>query len=118
MNKKIVIVSFICSRDYCLLPFFYGAVRRLNKELPVVFVYDGKEEPPTFRGHNITCVASTFERRGNLNGAECIGGMNEFYYKLITQYEIDIVIKADIDCFITGLSWLNPLFNGYNMAGF
>lgn len=118
MKKKIVIVCFICTRDYALIPLFYGAVRRLSQELPIVFVYDCNEEPPNFKGHNTAYIKSNFERKGNLNGKECIQGMTDIYIELLNKYNFDIIIKADADCFIVGLSWLAPLMNGYNMAGF
>lgn len=75
-----------------------------------VFVYDDgraekKMKKKTLYG-SPTLIVTNFDRKGNLNGYECIDGMFTEYRKLIEKYDFDYIIKLDSDCVINSLDYI------------
>ena len=53
-----------------------------------------------------TLISTTFDRKGNLNGFECIDGMFKEYRKIQEKFDYDYIIKLDSDCVINSFDYL------------
>lgn len=53
-----------------------------------------------------TLVSTSFDRKGNLNGFECIDGMFKEYKKIMEKFDFDYLIKLDSDCVINSLDYI------------
>jgi hypothetical protein len=53
-----------------------------------------------------TLISTTFDRKGNLNGFECIDGMFKEYKKIMEKFDFDYLIKLDSDCVINSFDYL------------
>lgn len=51
-------------------------------------------------------IYTDFDRKGNLNGFECMVGMVSTYKKLTDKYNLDYVLKFDSDCFLNTLDYI------------
>ena len=56
---------------------------------------------------NPTVIKTTFDRKGNLNGYECIDGMFKEYKKIHEKFEFDYLIKLDSDCVLNSLEYIS-----------
>lgn len=54
-----------------------------------------------------TLISTTFDRRGNLNGFECIDGMFKEYKKIMEKFDFDYLIKLDSDCLINSFDYIH-----------
>lgn len=107
---NIGIVYFTFSGDQELIRNAIQAVDRLRIKLPqhsiYSFILDDAQHPleqvPSCTEYHRT----TFDRRGNLNGAPCVKGMLEYYSKFINKYNLDWIVKTDSDCYINNLDWI------------
>jgi hypothetical protein len=53
-----------------------------------------------------TLITTNFDRKGNLNGFECIHGMFMEYRKIAEKFEFDYLIKLDSDCVINSFDYI------------
>ena len=53
-----------------------------------------------------TLISTKFDRKGNLNGFECIDGMFKEYKNLIEKHDFDYIIKLDSDCCLNSLDYV------------
>lgn len=53
-----------------------------------------------------TLISTTFDRKGNLNGFECIDGMFKEYKKIAEKFDYDYIIKLDSDCVINSFDYI------------
>lgn len=60
---------------------------------------------------NPTLVTTTFDRKGNLNGYECIDGMFNEYRKIMEKFDYDYLIKLDSDCVLNSFDYLYRVEN-------
>lgn len=113
---KIAICFFSYEKDAALLNVALRGVKRLQEMNPAdildVYVYDdaaapmGRDAMPGWVEYAVT----DFDRKGNLNGLECIQGMLGIYTGLTGgDAGYDWVIKADSDTYINSLEWLREV---------
>ena len=108
---KVAIVFFSYVKDAGLVNLALRGVKRLQDVNPAdvvdVFVYDdaaapmGRAAVPEWTGYELT----VFNRRGNLNGLECVQGQLAVYAGLAAR-GYDWVIKLDSDTYLNSLEWL------------
>ena len=55
---------------------------------------------------NLEVIYTDWDRKGNLNGFECMYGMVSTYYNLTQKYNLDYVLKFDSDCFLNTLDYI------------
>lgn len=113
-------VCWVCSRDYPLIPLHYRMLRMLTDDA-VIYIYDktekeGAETPPPRLPKGASAIGSDFNRRGNLNGKECIENMLQFYAHL-GEMGVNTIVKVDADTFVTSLDWIKSGANiGFHSA--
>lgn len=118
-----VFVSWICARDYDLIPVHYAAIRKLTRDA-VVYVWDkSKDEAPPRLPKGAISIPSDFERAGNLNGKTCIENMINCYIRL-SEMGVERIVKTDVDTILTALDWVElgdavgfHCCNGYHFTG-
>ena len=75
--------------------------KKINvKNLPIK-EYKGKLE----------VIYTDWDRKGNLNGFDCMYGMVSTYYGLTQKYNLDYVLKFDSDCFLNTLDYITDTEN-------
>ena len=55
---------------------------------------------------NPTLIKTMFDRKGNLNGYDCINGMFKEYVKIQEKFDYDYLIKLDSDCVLNSLEYI------------
>lgn len=117
---KIAICFFSYSGDAPLLDLSLQAVPRLRAQGHAVDVYvvddaaSPLKEPPS----GCRYWTTTFDRKGNLNGAECICGMVDVYNAIFKNGMYEWVLKTDCDTFVNSLDWLVGISSQiYSFAG-
>lgn len=119
MKARIVVVSWVCGRDKELIPLQLQAIRRLDPDCPVYYVFDKDDDLPKPYDENTFILKSYFPRNRNLNGAACVFGMMQVYSELLGKYGNVPIIKLDADTVLTSLSWVNDIILGnIDAAGF
>lgn len=109
---KVALCFFCYKNDAELLDCALRAVPRLRAagDEVVVYLADDAAAPleslPGWQVEGVEYMRTGFERRGNLNGAECVRGMVEVYAGIMREGGYDWVIKADCDTVVNGLDWL------------
>lgn len=53
-----------------------------------------------------TLIKTNFDRKGNLNGYECIEGMFSEYKKIQDKFDYDYLIKLDSDCCLNSFDYI------------
>lgn len=66
---------------------------------------------------NPTLITTTFDRKGNLNGYECINGMFNEYLKISEKFDYDYLIKLDSDCVLNSFDYLYRVENEVKKIG-
>ena len=111
MNVGIIFFSY--RGDKALLELSLRAVPRLREQGHEVTAYVADDGAAPLSGPlnvppcGIKYYRTTFDRKGNLNGVECIRGMAEEYEAILRKTGHDWLIKADCDTFINHLRWLD-----------
>lgn len=70
---------------------------------------DGRAEKPLKKKElhgSPTLITTKFDRKGNLNGFECIDGMFMEYKKIMEKFDFDYLIKLDSDCVINSFDYI------------
>lgn len=60
---------------------------------------------------NLEVIYTDWDRKGNLNGFDCMYGMVSTYYGLTQKYNLDYVLKFDSDCFLNTLDYITDTEN-------
>lgn len=60
---------------------------------------------------NLEVIYTDWDRKGNLNGFDCMYGMVSTYYNLTQKYNLDYVLKFDSDCFLNTLDYITDTEN-------
>lgn len=55
---------------------------------------------------NVQLMYSSFNRKGNLQGFECMVGMVNLYKQLTDEYNLDYIMKFDSDCVLNDLTFI------------
>lgn len=55
---------------------------------------------------NLEVLYTDWDRKGNLNGFDCMYGMISTYYTLTQKYNLDYVLKFDSDCFLNTFDYI------------
>ena len=116
-NIGIVIFSYYKDEDFlslCLKGLLY-TIKKYPQYNIYVFVVDDKNMeqkintsllPLTEYEENLQVIYSDFDRKGNLNGFDCMFGMVNTYKKLADKYNLDYIMKYDSDCFLNELDFI------------
>lgn len=54
-----------------------------------------------------TLITTSFDRKGNLNGFDCIDGMFLEYKKIMEKFNFDYLIKLDSDCVLNSFDYID-----------
>lgn len=106
---KLAIVYFCYKNDQDLLNLSLSNISFLRKsdDIDVYIMDDGNNSMTAIPDiDNLYYEKTYFDRRGNLNGIECIYGMTDIYAKIFNLKQYDWVIKVDADTFINTWAWL------------
>lgn len=60
---------------------------------------------------SLEVIYTDWDRKGNLNGFDCMFGMVSTYYGLTQKYNLDYVLKFDSDCFLNTLDYITDTEN-------
>lgn len=63
---------------------------------------------------NPTLIKTSFDRKGNLNGYDCIEGMFKEYKKIMDKFDCDYIIKLDSDCVMNSFDYITAAENEMN----
>lgn len=55
---------------------------------------------------NFTYITTNFDRKGNLNGYDCIDGMFKEYSMIYNRFKYDYLIKLDSDCILNSFDYI------------
>lgn len=55
---------------------------------------------------SLEVIYTDWDRKGNLNGFDCMYGLVSTYYNLTQKYNLDYVLKFDSDCFLNTLDYI------------
>jgi hypothetical protein len=107
MNAAICFFSY--AGDAALLDMALQAVPRLRQQGHNVDVYlcNDAAAPLVHIPSGCRVWQTTFDRKGNLNGAECICGMVDVYNSIFQNGIYEWILKTDCDTFINSLDWLH-----------
>ena len=80
-----------------------------------VYVFDDARDVKQLKKKELygspTLIKTTFDRKGNLNGFECIDGMFKEYNKIAEKFDYDYLIKIDSDCVINSFDYIKDTEN-------
>lgn len=105
---NVALCFFAYSKDSELLELAVQAVPRLRAQGHKVdfYVLDDSKTPLDMPPAGCQYWRTDFDRRGNLNGAECICGMVDQYASIFRMGLYEWVIKVDSDTFMNSFDWL------------
>lgn len=114
MNKKIAICYFSYWKD---IDFLNNSLEVLYTTMSChsdyefkVFVFDDARCDKRIKKKDLfgnpTLISTNFDRKGNLNGFECIDCMFKEYKKIMEKFDYDYLIKLDSDCCINSFDYL------------
>lgn len=122
LMSKIAICYFSYHKDE---PFLYQSLRALENVIKYtpqheikVYIFDDANCVEKIDKTNISkldfnnslsFIETTFDRKGNLNGYDCINGIIQTYVKIYQNYQYDYIIKLDSDCVINNLDYINTV---------
>ena len=111
---KIALCFFCYAKDAALLDCALRAVPHLRAAGDVVDVYvcDDVAAPLAEVPAGVYYRQTSFPRRGNLNGGECIAGMVKEYARIVAEGGYDWVVKVDCDTVVNDLEWLRGIDPG------
>lgn len=110
---------FTCRRDFEVIK---PSLKLLRYHYPdavinlIVDCYDPMttaEENYLIDAFNVDIHTSTFPRRGNLKGGECLKGM---WYTMDCIATAEIVVKIDSDVLLLSTDWLESFYNDHKEA--
>lgn len=119
---KIGIIYFSFKNDLLLLLESLKGISRLKVKYPNyiidTYVFDDGNNPLEVIPNDIIYRQTTFNRRNNLNGYECVSGMITAYNEMLQYKNYDWIIKVDCDTIINHLDFLKGLDpNEYGEVG-
>ena len=108
---NVALCFFTYSGDATLLDMAVQAVPRLRRQGHKVdfYVIDDAFSPLEMPPAGCRYWRTTFDRKGNLNGAECIVGMVDEYAAIFRMGLYEWVIKVDSDTFLNNIDWLKEV---------
>ena len=65
---------------------------------------------------SLEVIYTDWDRKGNLNGFDCMYGMVSTYYGLTQKYNLDYVLKFDSDCFLNTLDYIIDSYSSVKVA--
>jgi hypothetical protein len=122
---KIAICYFSYWKDIdflnCSLKCLYKTLEKYKDTYEVkVYVFDdGRCEKQIKKKEligNPTLIKTMFDRKGNLNGYECIEGMFKEYENIQKKFDYDYLIKLDSDCVLNSLDYIRVAEEGLKKA--
>lgn len=113
-KKKIAVCYFSYWKD---IDFLNESLKVLEStisrhpeyEFKIYVFDDGRAEKPIKKKSlhgSPTLITTTFDRKGNLNGFECIDCMFQEYKKIMDKFDFDYLIKLDSDCVINSFDYI------------
>ena len=116
-NIGIVIFSYYKDEDFltlCLKGLLHTIAKSPMFNVRVFVVDDNnmktkinvKNLPIAEYKGNLEVIYTDWDRKGNLNGFDCMYGMVSTYYTLSQKYNLDYVLKFDSDCFLNTLDYI------------
>lgn len=103
--------------NFCFCVFTYGddaymlgqcirALRKLGATRKNIFVFDDGNDPLPYPPPNVQYQQTSFDRKGNLNGAECVNGELWCMYEASKRSNAHVVVKVDSDIILNSLDWI------------
>lgn len=114
IKKKIAVCYFSYWKDVDFLneslKVLESTINRHPEYEVRVYVYDDGQADKKIKKKELhgspTLISTNFDRKGNLNGYECIKGMFGEYQKLVEKFDYDYLIKLDSDCVINSFDYI------------
>lgn len=114
IKKKIAVCYFSYWKDIDFLneslKVLEATIARHPEYEVRVYVFDDARDVKQLKKKELygspTLIKTTFDRKGNLNGFECIDGMFKEYKKIAEKFDYDYLIKLDSDCVINSFDYL------------
>ena len=121
-NIGIIILSYYKDEDFlalCLKGLLHTIAKSPMFNVRVFVVDDNnmktkinvKNLPIKEYKGNLEVIYTNWDRKGNLNGFDCMYGMVSTYYGLTQKYNLDYVLKFDSDCFLNTLDYITDTEN-------
>lgn len=92
------------------LKVLYNTIERHPEHEVRVYVFDDGRYEKSLKKKELvgepTLIKTNFDRKGNLNGYECINGMFNEYAKIMQKFEYDYLVKLDSDCVLNSFDYL------------
>ena len=116
-NIGIIIFSYYKDEDFltlCLRGLLYTIAKSPMFNVRVFVIDDNNMKTKIniqnlpineYRG-KLEVIYTDWDRKGNLNGFDCMYGMVNTYYTLSQKYNLDYVLKFDSDCFLNTLDYI------------
>jgi hypothetical protein len=120
---KIAICWFTCVRDNSLVRISAKSFQLLGKtsldvEFDYYFCVDRAEIGKGFSDvDGATTISTTFARKSNLNGIECVVGELTTLRSIAEISGVDWVLKVDSDILVTNGNWLDYLTDEWAFVG-
>lgn len=121
-NIGIIIFSYYKDEDFlalCLKGLLHTIAKSPMFNVRVFVVDDNnmkkkinvKNLPIKEYNGSLEVIYTDWDRKGNLNGFDCMYGMVSTYYNLTQKYNLDYVLKFDSDCFLNTLDYITDTEN-------
>lgn len=113
-KKKIAVCYFSYWKDLDLLneslKVLEATIARHPEYEVRTYVFDDGRAEKAIKKKSLhgspTLIVTNFDRKGNLNGFDCIDGMFKEYKKIMEKFDFDYLIKLDSDCVINSLDYI------------
>ena len=118
---KFCFVYFSYKEDAYLLGQSLRALRMLPRRLANqsnIFVYDDAQNALPYAPNACHYSKTFFNRKGNLNGCECVEGMLFCMLEAARLSGADVVIKIDSDIILNNLNWIKDFNSLQSHIGF
>lgn len=109
---NVALVYFTYERDAELLGMSLQALPQLRSregDEVSVFVFDDANAPLAVVPEGVVYEQTSFDRKGNLNGLECIDGMLALYESVFERTGAEWIVKLDCDTYLNDLDWLRGM---------
>ncbi len=112
--SKIAVCYFSYHKDVSFLneslKVLYNTIKKHPQHEVRVYVFDDGRCDKSIKKKELfgspTLITTNFDRKGNLNGYDCINGMFKEYKKISQKFDYDYVIKLDSDCCLNSFEYI------------
>lgn len=115
--SKIAVCYFSYHKDVDFLneslKVLYNTIKKHTEHEVRVYVFDDGNCSTSIKKKELvgspTLIKTFFDRKGNLNGYECIDGMFNEYKKILEKFDYDYLVKLDSDCVLNSFDYIKKV---------